>query len=131
MKAAFPDLWIGINGGIASLDEARALLAQGVDGVMIGRAAYHDPAHVLAGADALWGEDHAPSPVEVALAMRPRIAAHVAAGGRMHAITRHMLGLFHGRPGARAWRRILSEQGPRGGLAAYDAALGQAMRAAA
>ena len=131
MKAAFPDLWIGINGGITTLDQARGLLAQGVDGVMIGRAAYHDPAHVLAGADALWGDDHAPAAVEAALAMRPRIAEHIAAGGRMHEITRHMLGLFHARPGARAWRRILSEQGPRQGLAAYDAALGQVMQAAA
>ncbi|HMO73561.1 MAG TPA: tRNA dihydrouridine(20/20a) synthase DusA [Paracoccaceae bacterium] len=131
MKAAFPDLWIGINGGIATLEQARALLAQGIDGVMIGRAAYHDPAGVLSGADGLWGDPHGPGPVEAALAMRAHIADHIAAGGRMHEITRHMLGLFHGLPGARAWRRILSEQGPRGGLAAYDAALSQVTAAAA
>jgi tRNA-dihydrouridine synthase A len=133
MKERFPDLTLCINGGIASLDQARALLAQGLDGVMIGRAAYHDPASVLIGADALWGEDHAPDPVSVANAMRPYIAGHLAAGGRLHQITRHMLGLFTGRPGARGWRRVLSERatGDGAGLEVLDAALDQVTARAA
>lgn len=115
MKAQFPDLTICINGGITTLQQARDLLDQGLDGVMIGRAAYHDPASVLIGADALWGETHAPDPVAVVLAMRPYIEAHLAQGGRLHQITRHMLGLFTGRPGARHWRRVLSEGASRDG----------------
>ena len=99
MKAAFPHLTICINGGITTLPQAKALLDQGLDGVMIGRAAYHDPATALIGADALWGDDFAPDPFEVLDAMRPYIADHLAAGGRLHQITRHMLGLFQGRPG--------------------------------
>lgn len=125
MTRAFPELTISLNGGVTSLAQVRDLLAQGIDGVMVGRAAYHDPAAVLIGADALWGEDFAPAPIEVAAAMRPHIAAHLAAGGRLHQITRHMLGLFAGRPGARAWRRLLSEGAarPGAGLDVYDAAV--------
>jgi tRNA-dihydrouridine synthase A len=127
MKSRFPELTMAINGGITTLDQARALLAQGLDGVMLGRAAYHDPASVLIGADALWGEAHAPAPVDVVAAMRPYVAAHLAAGGRLHQITRHMLGLFTGRPGARAWRRLLSEGAarPGAGLDVLEAALDQ------
>lgn len=133
MKDRFPELTICINGGITSLDQARDLLARGLDGVMIGRAAYHDPASVLIGADALWGEGFAPDPVAVADAMRPYIAAHLAAGGRLHQITRHMLGLFTGRPGARGWRRVLSEQASRdgAGLEVLDVALAQVQAKAA
>jgi tRNA-dihydrouridine synthase A len=125
MKARFPDLTISINGGITSLDQARALLSRGVDGVMLGRAAYHDPASVLIGADALWGDSFAPDALAVVEAMRPYIDAHLAGGGRLHQITRHMLGLFHGQPGARAWRRVLSEGAnlPGAGLEVIDAAL--------
>ena len=122
MKQRFPELTICINGGITTLDQARDLLAQGLDGVMIGRAAYHDPSHSLIGADALWGDDFAPDPFAVAHAMRPHITAHIAAGGRMHHFTRHMLGLFQGRPGARGWRRVLSE-GSQGGIETFDRAL--------
>lgn len=127
MKQHFPELTICINGGIDSLDLARDLLGQGLDGVMIGRAAYHDPASVLLGADALWGDAPSQTALEVAAAMRPYIAAHLEAGGRLHQITRHMLGLFHGRPGARAWRRVLSEGASRdgAGLEVYNAALAQ------
>lgn len=119
MKARFPHLAIEINGGIASLEAARAQM-QGLDGAMIGRAAYHQPFDILGGWDA-----HPPfaTPQAVAQAMRPRIAAHLEAGGRLHQITRHMLGLFHARPGARQWKRLLSEAGPAGSLATYDAAL--------
>ncbi|WP_136646008.1 tRNA dihydrouridine(20/20a) synthase DusA [Tabrizicola sp. YIM 78059] len=133
MKQRFPELTICINGGITSLDQARALLARGLDGVMIGRAAYHDPASVLIGADALWGEDFAPDPVAVVEGMRPYIADHLAAGGRLHQVTRHMLGLFTGRPGARGWRRILSERASRdgAGLEVLDAALAEVQARAA
>lgn len=133
MKQQFPELTICINGGIASLDLAQDLLGQGLDGVMIGRAAYHDPASVLLGADALWGDHPSQSAFDVAAAMRPYIADHLAAGGRLHQITRHMLGLFHGRPGARAWRRVLSEGASRdgAGLDVYSAALAELDMAAA
>ena len=99
---------------------------------MIGRAAYHDPASVLIGADALWGEDYAPNPHAVVEAMKPYITAHLEAGGRLHQITRHMLGLFTGRPGARGWRRVLSEGAnkPGAGLALLDQALAEVSVAA-
>lgn len=123
MKQEFPRLHLSINGGIASPDAAAAQLAM-MDGVMIGRAAYHQPWLMLGNADRHWNE--APpfaEPADVAQAMRPRIAAHLAAGGKLHQITRHMLGLFHGLPGARGWKRTLSEAGPNGDLRDYDAAL--------
>jgi tRNA-dihydrouridine synthase A len=127
MKTEFPHLTMCINGGVTTLAQAKGLLDQGLDGVMIGRAAYHDPASVLIGADALWGEDHAPNPHVVVEAMKPYIAAHLEAGGRLHQITRHMLGLFTGRPGARGWRRVLSEGAnkPGAGLALLDQALAE------
>jgi tRNA-dihydrouridine synthase A len=127
MKQQFPELTICINGGITSLEQARDLIAKGIDGVMLGRAAYHDPGHALIGADALWGEDHAPSRVAVVQAMKPYIAAHLDSGGRLHQVTRHMLGLFHGLPGARGWRQVLSTDGCRegAGLDVLDVALGR------
>ena len=134
MKAEFPDLHISVNGGIASLAEARAHLDRGLDGVMIGRAAYHNPADILLDADlALFGGAPGPDRLEVVEAMRPYIAAHLADGGKLAQVTRHMLGLFAGRPGARQWRRVLSEQGHRGGagLDVLDRALEAMDRAAA
>jgi tRNA-dihydrouridine synthase A len=133
MKRQFPELTICINGGITSLDQARGFLDQGLDGVMLGRVAYHDPASVLIGADALWGDDYAPDPVDVVHAMRPYIADHLATGGRLHQITRHMLGLFMGKPGARGWRRVLSERASRNGagLEVIDAALAELQASAA
>lgn len=123
MKAAFPALHLSINGGIGSLDAARAQL-QVMDGAMIGRAAYHEPWKILGEADRLWGDEPPfADPGEAAVAMREVIARHMETGGRMHQVTRHMLGLFHGRPGARAWKRILSERGSSGTLDDYDAAL--------
>jgi tRNA-dihydrouridine synthase A len=115
MKGQFPELTICLNGGVTTLAQAGDLLAQGFDGVMLGRAAYHDPGHVLIGTDALWGEDHAPARSDVVLAMLPYIEAHLAAGGRLHQVTRHMLGLFHGLPGARGWRQVLSTEASRDG----------------
>jgi tRNA-dihydrouridine synthase A len=132
MKAAFPQLTICINGGITSLDQAKSLLEQGLDGVMLGRAAYHDPASVLVGADALWGEASGLDAFGAVEAMRPYMLDHIAQGGRLHQITRHMLGLFTGRPGARGWRRVLSERAnkPGAGLDVLDAALGELQAAA-
>ena len=133
MKAAFPHLTICINGGITSLDQARGLLADGLDGVMLGRVAYHDPGSVLVGADALWGDAGGLDAFGAVEAMKPYIAAHLAGGGRLHQVTRHMLGLFHGRPGARGWRRVLSEgvAKPGAGLALLDLALAEVQREAA
>jgi tRNA-dihydrouridine synthase A len=127
MKARFPGLHLSVNGGIADLAGVQAQLAAGFDGVMVGRAAYHDPMAVLGQADAvIWG-DPVPSAdaAEVARAIRPYLAEHLASGGRLHQVTRHMLGLFAGAPGARAWRRLLSEAGGRhdAGLGDYDRAL--------
>lgn len=131
MKQEFSDLHLSVNGGIASLDAVRDHLRV-MDGVMVGRAAYHQPWDILGRADLLWG-DTPPfdAPDQVARAMRPYIVRHLAAGGRMHQITRHMLGLFHGMPGARGWKRTLSEGASRGGIEVYDTALGQVTQLAA
>ena len=128
MKRAFPHLHVSVNGGIGSLDAAAALLAGGLDGVMVGRAAYHEPFDILADADRrFFGGDPGPDRIEVVARMRPYLAAHLAAGGRLHQVTRHMLGLFHGQPGARGWRRVLSERAnhPGAGLEVIDAALAE------
>ncbi len=111
MKGQFPALHLSVNGGIETLDQAKAFLDAGLDGVMFGRAAYHRPADILGAADRLiYGCDAPDTTAEDAVrAMLPYIEAHLAEGGRLHQITRHMLGLFAGRPGARAWRRTLSE----------------------
>ncbi|KMW56993.1 tRNA dihydrouridine synthase A [Candidatus Rhodobacter oscarellae] len=127
MKRDFPDMHLSINGGVSSLNEVETHLAACMDGVMIGRAAYHTPADVLLDADQrIFGETTPPlDRFEVVDAMRPYIAAHLAEGGRLHQVARHMLGLFAGLPGARGWRRVLSEQGhgASAGLEVIDAAL--------
>jgi len=131
MKAEFPHLHLSLNGGVTTLEEVQVHLAAGMDGVMVGRAAYQEPMQVLAGADAaLWGQGATLSAVAVAEAMKPYIAAHLETGGRLHQITRHMLGLFHGRPGARGWRRVLSEGAtrPGAGLGLFDLALAEVTR---
>jgi tRNA-dihydrouridine synthase A len=111
LKAALPEVPIIINGGIASLAEAKAHLAH-VDGVMLGRAAYHEPWRLLAADPELFGEaaPHA-TMKDVFEAMVPYIEAELAAGTRLHSIARHCLGAFHGVPGARAFRRHLAENG--------------------
>ena len=134
MKRAFPDLSISLNGGVQSLDDACALLAQGLDGVMVGRAAYHRPADILCGADVrVFGVPGGLDPEAAVEAMRPYIARHLGGGGRLHSVTRHMLGLFAGRPGARGWRRVLSEGATRPGAGedVLDAALAQVTGSAA
>ena len=116
MKRLFPHLDISINGGITSLDQALGLLDQGLDGAMIGRAAYHQPADILADADLrVYGAGPGRSAEQVVALMLPYIDTHLSNGGRLHQITRHMLGLFAGRPGARGWRRVLSEGAHRDG----------------
>ncbi|MDX2483741.1 MAG: tRNA dihydrouridine(20/20a) synthase DusA [Pseudodonghicola sp.] len=116
MKAQFPHLHLSINGGIDSLEQARGFLEAGLDGVMIGRAAYHTPADILAAADPMiFGTGQVADPMQVARDMLPYIESHLVAGGRLHQVTRHMMGLFAGRPGARGWRRVLSEGGTRPG----------------
>ncbi|MGH1465840.1 MAG: tRNA dihydrouridine(20/20a) synthase DusA [Cognatishimia sp.] len=110
MKADFPHLHLSINGGISNLEEALPHLEAGLDGVMIGRAAYHTPAQVLLQADKkIFGGDRELTAEAAVLEMLPYIEAHVTAGGKLGQVTRHMLGLFTGRPGARGWRRMLSE----------------------
>ncbi|MCB1529136.1 MAG: tRNA dihydrouridine(20/20a) synthase DusA, partial [Hyphomicrobiaceae bacterium] len=111
LKAARPELTIVINGGIASLDEAQAHLAH-VDGVMLGRAAYQTP-YILAQVDHLFfGDTGNPNTrAEAVSAILPYVEEHVAKGGRLHNVARHMLGLYHGRPRARAFRRHLSQHG--------------------
>lgn len=110
MKGLFPNLDITINGGITSLDQAHEFLEAGLDGVMIGRAAYHDPAAILCAADpVIYGIGGCSVPEEAVEQMLPYIEAHLMSGGKLSQVTRHMLGLFTGRPGARAWRRMLSE----------------------
>ncbi len=115
LKRARPDLEIIINGGLNDLDMAQAHLPH-VDGVMVGRAAYQTPA-LLAEVDTrLFGAmGPVPSREAVLDALEPYIADHLAVGGRLHQITRHIVGLYQGMPGARAFRRVLSEEGPRDG----------------
>ncbi|WP_264213833.1 tRNA dihydrouridine(20/20a) synthase DusA [Leisingera thetidis] len=116
MKAAFPDLHISINGGIATLGEASAHLDRGLDGVMLGRAAYHQPADVLCAADPqIYGTGGVSDPAEAVRQMLPYIDARLGEGAKLNQITRHMLGLFAGKPGARQWRRMLSEGACRAG----------------
>lgn len=127
MKGLFPHLHLSLNGGIGSLDEAEAFLERGLDGVMIGRAAYHTPSDILLEADArIYRDPLGRSAEDVVHLMLPYIADHLAQGGRLGQVTRHMLGLFQGRPGARGWRRHLSENahadgaGPEVVLAALE-----------
>lgn len=116
MKATFPDLHISINGGVETLQDAQAHLAKGLDGVMIGRAAYHRPGDILLGADQqIFGAEPGPTREEIIAQMKPYIARHLSEGGKLAQVTRHMLGLFAGLPGARHWRRVLSEQAHREG----------------
>lgn len=125
MKGLFPALHLSINGGITSLDQAAAFLEAGMDGVMIGRAAYHQPSDIVAAADQrIFGQGQGADPVTVVQQMLPYIDAHLSSGGKLNQVTRHMLGLFAGRPGARAWRRILSERGHIGGTELLEEALG-------
>ena len=132
LKRERPDLTIILNGGVSGLEAAEAHLAH-VDGVMLGRAAYHEPG-LLGSVDLrIFGEGEAVDPFEAVERYRPYIATRLATGVHLAGMTRHMLGLFHGRPGARSWRRILTVEGSKAGagLEVVDAALAAVAEAAA
>jgi tRNA-dihydrouridine synthase A len=118
LKAAHPGLEIILNGGITSLEDAEAHLAH-VDGVALGRAAYQNP-YLLAEVDGrIFGAATAPPSRRAAIeALIPYAERHLEAGGRLNNIARHVLGLYHGRPRARAFRRHIAEQAPRAGAGA-------------
>ncbi len=125
LKADFPQLEIVINGGIRSLEEIQAQLRH-VDGVMVGREAYANPVAVGQWEAALWPQPVAAlDGVGAVRAMLPYIERQLSRGVRLASITRHLLGLFHGIPGARAWRRHLSVHAPRpgAGVEVVEAAL--------
>jgi len=115
LKQEFPDLEIIINGGLQDLDMAEQQLEH-VDGVMLGRAVYHDP-WLLSEVDRrFYGDDHkVVSAREIVEQMYPYIEELIRDGGQLKYVTRHMLGMFHGRPGAKLWRRTLSEKAYREG----------------
>ncbi len=127
LKADFPQLQIVLNGGLTSLEQSAGHLAQ-LDGVMLGRAAYHNP-YLLATADQrFFGSTLAPPDRhQVIAAFIPYVEQQLARGVPLNAMTRHILGLFQGAPGARRWRRYLSEQAHRPGASAavLTAALAQ------
>ncbi len=115
LKRDYPQLTIAINGGITDLAQIKEHLLH-VDGVMVGREAYQNP-YMLAHIDAeLFADHHAiSSRHDIIMQMLPYIEQHLQSGGYLSHITRHMLGLFQGVPGARAWRRYLSENATRKG----------------
>jgi tRNA-dihydrouridine synthase A len=132
LKRERPDLTIVINGGFATLEAAEAQLAH-VDGVMMGRAAYHDPG-LLGDVDARLFDPAAPrvTPFEAVERYLPHVLVELARGTRLPALVRPMIGLFQGRPGARAWRRILTVESlaPGAGEAVIARALGSVRDAA-
>ena len=111
LKREHPQLTIVINGGISAVDDVRSHLDQ-VDGVMLGRTAYHEPYRLAEIDHDLFGTP-LPDRDEVLLSLRPYVEAHLARGGRLQHISRHILGLYQGLPGARTFRRVLSEQAHR------------------
>jgi tRNA-dihydrouridine synthase A len=124
LKRERPDLTIVLNGGVPDLNAVAAHLEQ-ADGVMLGRAAYHTP-EILGAVDAaVFGQGEVIDSAMAVALYRPYLAARLAEGVPLAAMSRHMLGLFHGRPGARAWRRILTVEGvrPGAGLEVVDSAL--------
>ncbi len=133
VKDAFPELTIVLNGGVTTLDECRKHL-QHVDGVMIGRQVYHQP-WFLTELEQAFGRDDTyvvPHRHDVIRRMTPYIERELDDGAQLKHITRHLLGLFAGQPGARAWRRYLSEQAhrPGGGLEVLEGALVKLPKAA-
>ena len=111
IKKSRPDLEIILNGGLQTFSDAVKQINRGLDGVMIGRVAYHNPMEILAYADTLFGHDTpSKTPSNIVREMLPYIQSHLDLGGRINQITRHMLGLFAGQIGARIWKRTLSEE---------------------
>ena len=110
MKELFPNLHISLNGGIQSLQEAKVHLDNGIDGIMIGRAAYQKPGEILIDVDNyIFNDKSQTSEKDVVKKMVPYIESQYKNGNKVSKITRHMLGLFSGQPGAKGWRKILSE----------------------
>jgi tRNA-dihydrouridine synthase A len=110
LKQEYPNQFIGINGGIQTVDEGLAHLNH-VDGVMLGRAVYHNPMTLSDVDRAIYNDGNKPASIDAIIDHMCLYAdAHIAAGGRLAHITRHMVGLFHGAAGARRWRQILSTQ---------------------
>ena len=111
VKRAFPLATVVANGQIADLDTAEALIASGLDGVMVGRAAYHDPWHMSRVDERLYGEpESGRTRADVVKLMHDYLEAHYAHDERaIRATTRHMMGLAQGLSGARRWRRFLSD----------------------
>jgi tRNA-dihydrouridine synthase A len=115
VKAAHPDLPIVINGGIGDLEAVRAHL-RWVDGAMVGRAAYQNPEMLLGVDPEIFGEPASlRDAFEAVEAYLPYVARELARGARLHDMTRHMLGLFAGRPGARLYRQKLATLATRPG----------------
>ena len=127
LKRDFPQLWIEINGGFINLAQTQAQY-QFVDAVMIGRAAYDNP-YLLALVDSEIYGDTTPPPSrhDIATAMLPYIDEWMSKGWRLNSITRHMLQLFHGQPGSRIWKRLLTEQSvlPGAGVGVIEAGLAE------
>jgi tRNA-dihydrouridine synthase A len=131
LKAARPTLPIAVNGGIGAIEDAKAHLAH-VDGVMLGRAAYQNPEILLSVDPDLFGEEPPVADAfEAVEAFEPYVAARLAEGVRLSQMTRHILGLFGGRPGARAYRRHLATEAtkPGAGLDTLRAAVAHVARA--
>ncbi|MEL7509648.1 MAG: tRNA dihydrouridine(20/20a) synthase DusA [Cyanobacteria bacterium J06554_1] len=126
LKQDYPQLWIEINGGIKTLDHACAHLQQ-VDAVMIGRAAYDTPYMFTLADRNIYATDAVLTRHQVVTAMLPYIARWTTKGLKLHSITRHMLQLFHGQPGSRAWKRHLTDNScrPGAGIDVVKAALDQ------
>jgi tRNA-dihydrouridine synthase A len=130
LKARHPGFPIGINGGVRTIADAADHLDY-VDGVMIGRAAYQDPEILLQSDPTLFGEAPPVADAFEALeAFEPYVAGRLAEGVRLHAMTRHILGLFTGRPGARAYRRHLATEAgkPGAGIETLRAAVAHVSR---
>jgi tRNA-dihydrouridine synthase A len=131
LKRAYPELDISLNGGIATVEQAATHLAH-VDGVMMGRAAYQEPWRLLAVDPLIYG---APAPLSSAKdaieAFLPYVESELARGTRLHSMTRHILGLFHGVPGARAFRRHIATEAvkPGAGIAVLRDAVSLVMDA--
>lgn len=131
LKSDRPDLTVVLNGGLRDLADIAAALTT-LDGVMLGRAAYHEPYLLALWQQALFGRPQAmPARAEILDGMRPYIARHLAAGGELRHIGRHLLGLYQGEPGARSFRRTLSEARPGAGLETLDRAIDCVERRAA
>jgi len=124
MKEQFPNLHISLNGGVKSLKAANELLSDGIDGVMIGRSAYQQPSQILLDADqVIFDQEASKSQFDIATDMRQYLKLHISNGGKPHQVTRHMTGLFHGFPGSKIWKQILSKGSSSRDIDFYDEAL--------